>query len=299
MLQPKKKTLNFGNFYAYLLLLLPAFAVYLIFFAIPVGQSVLFSFTDFNGVNMNYEFVGLNNYKVLFTLDKNAMQTFLNTAIFAVVVCTVQNALAIFVAVGLTQKIRTKDFCRTVLFIPSIISCVVVAYLWSYIYGNDGLVNEILRLLNLSDWVRPWLGDSQTALIAVIIAHIWRFIGQCSLLYIASILSIPESLYEAANIDGASAFRVFRKITFPLIAPAMTVNVITSFIGSLRAADIIIAMTQGGPGHATETAGSYILAMMNAGNYGYASAISVVLMMVILILNGFLFKRMTAREVEM
>ncbi len=295
----KFKRLNFSNFYGYLLLIVPALILYVMFFMIPVGKSLFFSFTNFNGVNLNYEFVGLRNYKILFTLDKNAWQSFGNTAVFATVVCVFQNLIAILVALGLTQNIKCKNISRTTLFIPCIISCVVVAYLWTFIYGNDGLINVVLRWLGQDDLTRAWLRDQNTALAAVIIAHIWRFIGQCSLLYIANMVIIPQSLFEASDIDGAKAYQKFTKITLPLIAPAITINVITSFVGSLRAADIIVAMTNGAPAHATATVGSYILEMMNAGNYGYASAISVVLMSLILILSSLLFVKLTSREVEL
>lgn len=294
----KKKKLTYSNFYAYILLIAPALIIYLIFFLVPIGSSLIFSFTNFNGINLNLSFVGLKNYKILFSIDTAMKETFSNTLIFAILVCSLQNAIAIFLAWGITKIIVARDTIRTIIFIPSIISPIVVAYLWTFIYGNDGLVNQILLIFNQPDLTRAWLGDKNTALYAIIIAHIWRFIGQCSILYVSNMMTIPKSLYEAADMDGGGEFVKFFKITFPLIAPATTINVITSFIGSLRAADIIIAMTEGRPAHATETVGSYIIEMMSAGNYGYASAISVILMAMILILNVLLFKRLTNREIS-
>ncbi|MHA6483245.1 carbohydrate ABC transporter permease [Paenibacillus sp. strain BS8-2] len=291
----RKERLNFNNFYGYLILTLPSIFFFGLFFALPVFASFLFSFTNFNGLNLNLEFVGLNNFKLLLS-DPSFYHGIKNSFIFALVVVIIQNILGLLAALGLNQSSKGSNLMRTLIFAPCLISAVVVAFIWTYIYDINGTINFLLTSVGLEKWAMPWLGMTNTALLAVIIAHSWRFIGRTAIIYIANLKSIPNDIIEASIIDGASPFKRFVHVIFPLLAPATTINLTTSFMGSLNTFDIFFAMTEGGPGHATETMGTFVIRQMFNNLNGYASAASVINIIVILITGAVLFKWLTGRE---
>lgn len=290
--------LTYNNFYSYFLLALPALLFFLIFFAGPVASSLYFSFTDFNGISLKTNFVGLRNYSFLFK-DTAFFMSILNTVIFAIVLVIFQNGLGLLAALGLTQPIKSTNILRTLIFMPCLISSVVVGFTWSFIYEINGPLNILLREIGLGNLARSWLGLPETALGAIILATVWKYMGRTALLYITNIKAIPNDIMEAAAIDGAKGFVKFKHIIFPLLAPATTVNVITSFIGSLMAFDIIYIMTRGGPGHYTETMGTYIVKLIRDNYNGYAASVSVFMILFILFINYFVFRKLTAREVSM
>lgn len=279
----KHKT-TFDGFYVFLLMVLPALVIYTIFFLIPIIGSFGYSFTNFNGINMNYKFVGLRNYRMMIT-DPQFIQSLINTFIFSILVILIQNILGFLVAMVLHEKLKFGALYTALLFLPSLIPGVVVAYLWTYMYSMGGFFNTVLASIGLDQLVQPWLGQVDTAMYAVIIAHVWRYIGRASLLFTANLATIPSSMKEAAMIDGAGWWRRLTHIILPMMAPSFSVNVITSFMGSLKVFDIIYGMTDGGPAGVTETLGTYIIKLVRQGYNGYAAAGSVLLVICILIVN--------------
>lgn len=279
----RKKT-TFSGFTVFFLMLLPALIIYIIFFLIPIVGSFGYSLTNFNGINMNYKFVGLRNFRMMLT-DPQFLQSLANTFLFSILVILIQNILGFFVAILLHEKLKFGALYTALLFLPSLIPGVVVAYLWTYMYSMGGFFNSILSSIGLEHLVKPWLGQVDTAMYAVIIAHVWRYIGRASLLFTANLASIPSSLKEAAMIDGAGWWRRLTHVILPMMAPSFSVNVITSFMGSLKVFDIIYGMTDGGPAGVTETLGTFIIKLVRQGYNGYASAGSVLLVVCILIVN--------------
>lgn len=279
----KYKT-RFNSFYVYLLMLLPALLFYVVFFLIPVLSSFVYSLTNFNGINMNYKFVGLRNFRMML-VDIQFLQSLANTFIFSILVIIIQNVTGFLVAILLYEKLKFSALYTALLFLPSLIPGVVVAYLWTYLYSMGGFFNSLLSSIGLESLVQPWLGQVNTAMYAVIIAHVWRFIGRASLLFTANLATIPSSMLEASKIDGAGWWRRMTHIILPMMAPSFSVNVITSFMGSLKVFDIIYGMTDGGPAGVTETLGTFIIKLVRQGYNGYASAGSVLLVFIILIVN--------------
>lgn len=278
---------TYNNFYVYFLMLLPALLIYIVFFLIPVLGSFGYSVTNFNGINMNYKFVGLRNFRMMLA-DSMFVKSMINTLVFSVIVIIIQNILGFIVAILLYEKLRLGSLYTALLFLPSLIPGVVVAYLWTYMYSMGGFFNTVLQRIGLESLVQPWLGQIDTALYAVIIAHVWRFIGRSSLLFTANLATIPTSMQEAAMIDGAGWWKRLTHIILPMMGPSFSVNVITSFMGSLKVFDIIYAMTDGGPAGATETLGTFIIKLVRQGYNGYAAAGSVLLVVLILIINRML-----------
>ena len=284
-----KKRLTFNNFYFYLVLIAPILIVYVLFFVIPVVSSMLFSLTNFNGVNLNFKWVGFNNYDVLIH-DRVFKKAMVNTFWFALGATIFQNLFAIVFAMALNTKLKSKNLLRSLLFAPCMLSPIVVAFIWQFIYMPDGLLNKLLG----TDII--WLGNKKTALLCTIIAHVWMWIGYSSTIYMSNLQSISNDILEAAAIDGAGSWQKFRTIILPMLAPATTINVTLAFTQSLKVFDIVYAMTGGGPLNSTETVGTSVVANMNRGLHGYASAQTVILAIVIVLFGHLLIGYLKKRE---
>ena len=284
-----KKRLTFNNFYFYLVLIAPILIVYVLFFVIPVVSSMLFSLTNFNGVNLNFKWVGVNNYDVLIH-DRVFKKAMVNTFWFALGATIFQNLFAIVFAMALNTKLKSKNLLRSLLFAPCMLSPIVVAFIWQFIYMPDGLLNKLLG----TDII--WLGNKKTALLCTIIAHVWMWIGYSSTIYMSNLQSISNDILEAAAIDGAGSWQKFRTIILPMLAPATTINVTLAFTQSLKVFDIVYAMTGGGPLNSTETVGTSVVANMNRGLHGYASAQTVILAIVIVLFGQLLIGYLKKRE---
>lgn len=284
-----KKKLTYNNFYYYLFLVLPVLIIYVVFFIIPVVQSFYYSFTNFNGINPNVRFIGWANYRVALT-NRIFIGTIKNTVFLAVGITLLQNGLAILVALGLNHKFKARGLVRTLIFAPCMLAPVVVAYLWQFIYSSDGLLNRLTGSENV------WLGNPNTALICIMVAHTWVWIGYSATIYLADLQGISKDILEAAAIDGCNPWQKFKKITFPMIATSTTVNVSLAFMGSLKIFDLVYAMTNGGPNGATETMGTYVMKKMNENMHGFASALTIIMMVLIVVSGHFLTKYLKKRE---
>jgi len=275
--------------------LTPSLIHLVVFIFVPLLFSLYLSFHRWNVILPEKPFVGLENFRMLLKdrLFWNAMK---NTAIYTLHV-PVGMALSLAVAVMLNQRIRGVNLFRTLYFLPSVSSFVAIAMVWTWLYQPQyGLLNFILRKLGLG--TLPWLSSPSTALISIMIMSIWISIGYQMVIFLAGLQGIPEYLYEAAIIDGASAWQRFRRITLPLLTPTTFFVLVTSIIGSFQVFTSVYVMTEGGPNRATDVVVYHIY--QNAWEYlrmGYASAMSWVLFVVILIATYVQFK-LLGRRVE-
>jgi multiple sugar transport system permease protein/raffinose/stachyose/melibiose transport system permease protein len=286
-----KNKLTYRNFWFYIILIAPLAAVYIIFFIIPVFQSMFYSFTNFNGLNPTAKFVGFKNYKYAFT-DSKFLDSVGNTVFQAVGVTVIQNILALVVALGLNKKFKARGLMRTLIFAPCMLAPVVVAYLWQFIYSPEGLLNGIVG------GSKVWLADENFAPMGIVLAHTWIWLGYTATIYLANLQSISADINEAAVIDGCEGFKLFRYITFPMLAPSFTINVSLAFTGSLKIFDLVYAMTDGGPNGATETMSTYVFRKMSNNLDGYASALTVLMMIFIVIFGQILTQTLQKREEE-
>lgn len=284
-----KKKLTYHNFYFYLLLLSPILVVYILFFALPVVSSMFFSLTNFNGISLNFKWMGLKNYDVAFH-DRVFRKAMVNTFLFALGATVLQNFFAILFALALNSKLKLQGFMRMLVFAPCMLSPIVVAFIWQFIYMPDGILNKLLG----TDIT--WLGNRKTALICVVVAHVWMWIGYSATIYMSNLQSISSDILEAADIDGASRWQKFKRIILPMLAPATTINITLAFTQSLKVFDIVYAMTNGGPLNSTETVGTYVVVNMNRGLHGYASALTVLLTVVIVVFGQGLIGILKKRE---
>ncbi|WP_141503094.1 carbohydrate ABC transporter permease [Paenibacillus luteus] len=282
-----------------LLFMLPAFIVYSLFVMVPMLGSFYFSFTDWNGLNARYHFVGINNYISLIH-DAEVWIALKNTIVFAVLVTLIQNVLSLLLAILVDGSSWVKRFLRVVYLIPALLSALAIGYIWSYLYNPVlGVINMALQNIGLGHWAQDWLGDPKWSMYSVVFTNIWQWMGLSMIIYLAGLQAIPGDLYEAADIDGAGNWERFVKITFPLIAPAFTVNILISIIGSFKVFDIIYVMTKGGPGTATESLA--ILLYKKAFNFnemGYGTAIAIVMFLIILFISIFQLRILRSRELD-
>ena len=275
--------------------LLPALILFCGVLIAPIGASGYFSFFDWNGFTQK-TFIGLSNYKELFTSDSiGFMKALGNSLLLAVLSVFLQLPLALALALVLGKKIKGERAFLSVYFMPVLISTVVIGQLWLKIYNPDyGVLNVALRAVGLGDLTRIWLGEKATALGAVFVPILWQYVGYHMLLLYAGVKSVPPELREAAMLDGATDGQVNRYIVLPYIKPIIKISVIFAVTGSLKSFDLIYVLTNGGPLHATEVPSTLMISMLFLRNrYGMGSTIAVLLIVLCFafaLLINFVFK---------
>lgn len=273
-----------------LLFLAPALILFIGMVAVPFVKGMQFSFTDWDGFSDFYTKVGFENYKNILK-DPSIKKPILNSVYYTVVTVVLDNALALMIALALRKNTRTNKIFRTFMFMPFIISLVLTGYIWTYIYSD--VFYEIFGIKSL-------LGNAKTVMFGISLMSVWRDTGYAMLIYIAGLQGIPETYQEAAIIDGAGPFKRFWYITFPLLAPAITVNV-TLFLGwGLKVFDYVMTATGGGPGKASETFALYVYNYTFPYNRaGYGQAAAMLMMLAVFIITGTVTALLRRREVEM
>jgi len=280
----------------YLSLVLPGLMVFTLGLMIPMFLALGYSFTSWNGMAVEKPFIGLENYKNMFS-DSYAASAWLFTLRFTIWNTVIQNVFAILLAVALDSDIKFKKVFRTVFFIPCLISAVVVGFVWLKIYGN--ILPAFMDVLGLNINMMLF-GRGETVLTGLIIANNWQWIGYWMMIYLAALQSIPTDLYEAARVDGANVFHQFWKITLPMLAPAVTICVVGITTGSLRVYDLLVSSTSGGPGRASTSIIYYTYNTAISGRqYGYGSALSISLIVALLVVAVFQIFVLKKREVQM
>ncbi|MBK9746614.1 MAG: sugar ABC transporter permease [Chloroflexi bacterium] len=275
-----------GNL-TYILFVLPAFTIYTILTIIPLVNTVIYSFTNFNGLSPNYEFVGIGNYLRAFS-TRNAATAFGNSITYALVVPILITLLALPLALLLDSQMKTRNIQRAIFFFPSVISSLFLGFIWNFILSpsNQGLINSLL--LSAGQQKLLLLADPRAAMVLLILVSVWASTGWHACIYLANLQVIDRTFYEAADIDGANGWQKFRFITLPNLAPAMTVSVMFLLIGSLKAFDLPFALTNGGPGYATTMITQTIINEgVNSNRVGFASAMSVLFLLLIGVVTAF------------
>jgi raffinose/stachyose/melibiose transport system permease protein len=283
-----------NKMYSYLFLL-PAGIIYFVFYLLPTIMSFFFSLTRWTLTK--WQFIGFDNYTMFFE-ESSLKIGFKNTLIFAVVTCGLKVVLALLLATLLTSKIWFKDYFRSMVFFPTLLSTIAVGIAFStMMHPTQGVINTGLAAFGING--PDWLGNTKLALLSVAFVDVWKGVGIATVIYIAGIMSIPQHYYEALKMDGGNAFRGFWHITLPLSRPAMNSVIILSFIGGLRTFDLIWAMTKGGPGFSTDLIASIIYKQYQAGFYGLATAGNVILFIAIMLLAFPLYMFLNRREVDL
>jgi len=281
------------------LFLLPALIVFTLFLIYPVANSFYYSFTDWNGIALTPNYIGLDNYRELLA-DSEVWNSLKNTFIIALFFTGGVNVVALVLALCLQGSRWIQQGLRVWFLIPLLISPMAIGYVWNYFYSPvDGILNMLLESIGLSALTQDWLGDPKLAIYSVIFSSVWQSMALSMIIYVAGLQAIPKDLYEAADIDGAGLLRRFTRVTFPLVAPAFTVNMVVTMIFGLKKFDIIFIMTGGGPGGATENLALLLYNQAFTFNrMGYGSAIAILMFLMILVISLFQVKILRNREVD-
>ena len=283
---------------AYCVFVLPAILIYVLLVLIPIFVSCYYSTLDWNGINEK-NFIGLKNFIDLFTEDGTFIKALLNSFQLALWSVVFQLPIALLLALLLARGFKGEKYFRTLYFIPVVISSMVIGQLFLKIYNPDyGMLNIILKSVGLTSLTRDWLGSDTTALICSIIPVVWQFIGYHMLLMYTAIKAVPDEIYEAARIDGATETATALRITIPLIAPMLKVCLIFCVIGSLKFFDLIYILTKGGPFHASEVPGYLMYNLEFVQNrYGYGSAVAVFIVIECLVFYFMMQKLFKTEEI--
>ncbi len=266
------------------LFLAPGFLVYIIFMIVPVIMCFLYSFTNWDGISPVFRFIGLKNFYNLFN-DAQFFNALKVTVIIMVVTALIYNVLGIILAALLNDKGKLLGISRSAIFIPTVLSSVVVAFVWSYmVQTNGGVINSILKTLG---WANvDFYATPMTTIFMISGIICWNSLGFFVVIYISTLSTIPQEIYEACKVDGAGWFYRFFHITLPLLAPGITINSILSVAGGLKQYDHVKVITGGGPGGATQTV--TLFGVEKAFEYnrrGYSSAAIIVLFVMIVVLS--------------
>ncbi|MXP77283.1 ABC transporter permease subunit [Lachnospiraceae bacterium WCA-9-b2] len=259
----------------FLLITVPILALFFCFNTLPLIKGLIYSFTNFKGFG-SYDWVGMRNYADLFT-DARVGKSYLFTFKFAILATVLTNVIALLLALGLNGKIKAKSALRGMYFVPRILGGLVVGYIFGYIF------TYILPALTGTG---SMLSNTKTAWIAIVIVAAWQSIAQTTLIYISGLQTVPEDVYEAGAIDGATGWLSFKSLTFPLIIPFFSINMVLSMKDFLMVFDQIMALTKGGPAQSTESI-SYLIYNngMGGGQFGFQSANAVIFFIVIVAIS--------------
>jgi raffinose/stachyose/melibiose transport system permease protein len=282
--------------FPYLLFILPALLIYTVLTILPLLQTVAYSFTNFDGLSPNFSFVGLNNYAKTFA-SSSVTTSFANSIVYGVTVPIIITLLAIPLALLFDSQMKTRNIQRAIFFFPSVVSALFLGFIWNFILSpsGDGLLNSVL--LALGQKKQLLLADPHVAMALLILVTVWATTGWHACIYLANMQLIDRTYYEAAEIDGANGFQKFWNITFPNLAPAMTISVMFLLIGSMKAFDLPFALTNGGPGYATTMITQAIITEgVSSTRVGFASAMSVLFLLLIGAVTLFQVRVMSSRE---
>lgn len=284
----KKMRKQFRKNMEYFVFLIPSLVLFIFCVIYPFFSGIHLAFTDWNGIAPTYEYVGIDNFIKLFS-DRQVLGPLKNTLLYGVGVTIANNIVALTLASVLSKKFRGRVFFKTVFFIPLSISVVLASFVWRYIFANvlDGMTGQSM------------LGAKSTVLIGIIIISLWNNLGSNTMIYIAGLAGIPKDYEEAAMIDGAGVLQRFRYITIPMLMPSFAICVTLTLTSSLREFGLVLAATGGGPAGSSETFALLIYNyMFKYSKAGYAQAISLVFMVVLVIIGLALNRYFRQKEVE-
>lgn len=267
----------------YLLITIPILALFVCFNTIPLIRGVIYSFTNFRGFG-SYDWVGLRNYINLFG-DSRVGGSYLFTFKLAICATVLTNVISLILALGLNSKIRAKSFFRAAYFLPNVLGALVVGYIFQYLFTY--IIPALGEMIGSPTLSQSMLSNENLAWFAIVIVCCWQAVAMNTIIYISGLQTVPEDVYEAGDLDGATGWKRFRHLTFPLIIPFFTINMVLCVKNFLMVFDQIMAMTKGGPAQSTESI-SYLIYNngMSGGQFGFQSANAVIFFIVIVVLSG-------------
>jgi raffinose/stachyose/melibiose transport system permease protein len=279
------------------LLYLPTLILFGLFIFYPFLKGIQISFTNWDGYSQEYKWIGFSNYKRMFS-DPDIGKVIRNTIIYGVGSTVFQNVLGLAYALFLNQSIRTRGITRTVIYLPVIISPLIMGYIWYFFFQfQGGAINDVLLLFQ--EKPANLLGDPGLNVWIITFVNTYQYLGIAMVLFLAGLQTIPKDYYEAATIDGAGAFSRFAHVTWPLLAPSFTVSIVLNLIGGLKLFDVITAMTNSGPGYASASLSTLMYQLyFGRQDAGYAASIGNLMFVMISVVSIAALLYLRRREVS-
>ena len=279
------------------LFVVPALVIYIVFQIIPLIGAIFFSFVDWNGIG-GYEitFVGIKNYLDAF---QNAgfilsLKNMLKMVVFSVLFHT---PIALLMAVAINTKCKGYRAFKALFFVPTVFPLTAVGLMWYFVFMPTGSLNALLKAIGLADMAQPWLVNPSTAMNTIVFVNIWAGIGYYMVILLAGLTTIPDDLYEAASIDGATSVRKFFSITIPMLRPTLVMCILMDIIGSVKVFDLVFAMTGGGPNGLTNLPTTLLYnEAFKYSHYGLGSAIGIIIMLICIFGTGISNKLMARKK---
>ncbi|WP_066051323.1 carbohydrate ABC transporter permease [Robertmurraya korlensis] len=276
---------------------LPALAAVCFFILYPFLNGIKISFTNWNGFSQTYDYVGFSQYTRMLK-DPDTWLVVKNTLLYGVGSTILQNVIGLGYALLLNQSIHMRNFTRTVVYLPVIISPLIMGYIFYFFFAfQGGALNDLLVFIGL-DKINA-LGNPKINIWLIVFVNTFQFVGIAMIIYLAGLQSISKDYYEAAQIDGASGFQQFKNITLPMLMPSITINMVINIIGGLKLFDVIISLTGGGPGYASQSMSTFMYDLyFNRQDAGYAATQGVFMAIIILILSLAALVYFKRKEIE-
>lgn len=272
----------------YIKFVFPMLILYILFFILPLFQTIGYSFTDYNGINPKKEFTGLTNYFDVFQ-DKWFYNSMVFTGKSVLLMILLANVLGFLLALALNTKIRSRNILRAIVFCPFVFNNVTVGFIWQFLLGR--FMTDLYPLTGWKVFNIGWLSDNSLVLYSVVFVKLWQSIGYFMVIYLAGLQLLPQDPLEAAVIDGCTGIKMIRYITIPLMKPTAFVCIFLAITESLNMFPLIMSLTNGGPGHASENISLYIYnEAFKSHRMGYASALAVILTIIMTIIAGLQMK---------
>jgi raffinose/stachyose/melibiose transport system permease protein len=276
---------------------IPALLLFCIFVIYPLIKGLEISFTNWNGFSQNQKYVGLRNYKTFLT-DPKILISLRNTIIYGFGSTIMQNFIGLAYALFLNKIFLGRNITRVIIYLQAMVAPLIMGYMYYFILQYDGgALNDLVKILGMESI--DWLSKGETAILLMIFINTFQFVGVSMIIYLAGLQGIPTSYYEAAEMDGAGSWEKFHSITLPLLTPAITSSVMLNLIGGLKLFDIIIALTNGGPGFATHSLATLVSYTYFRGqNAGYSSTIGIFTFLLIMAISILVMSFFNRKEVE-
>lgn len=272
---------------------------YTVFFMVPSILGIGYSLTDWNVYRSSVNFIGLKNFKEIFVESDRYLKYISNTIIFAVVTTAFKVLFGLILALILNETIKSRNILRAIFYLPVTLSPLAIGLMFTSIFKPKvGLVNRLLSSVGLDNLTRSWLHSMQFAMPAVMSVETWRLTGYCMVIFLAGLQTIPQSLYEAAKVDGANYWHRLVHLTIPFLRPSFVINIVLNLIWGLKVFDIIFALTRGGPGDTTGVLNTAVFYAYSMGRYGFATALGVVAFVIAMLVSFAVIRILSSREVK-
>ena len=275
----------------------PILVLYTAFFFLPIALSFMYSLTDWDGLQKTFTFIGFANYFEALTYDEDFLRSVRFTFTFALLAVVWTNVLALLLALLVNLELSVKNVARALIFMPNVISMIVVGFLWRFLYRT--IVPDVGRVLHIGFLEQTLLNLSDGIVLVVLVPELWRSVGFVMIIYLAGLQEIPEDLRAAMIIDGASAFQRLVRLTIPFLVPAFIASFFITTTGSLKVFDVVFSLTGGGPGKASHTIAYNIYADgLQAFRFGAGSAKAVLFAMMVLVVTAVQLKYLRSKEIH-